>query len=77
VGRQGYRLFFIEGEVLEASASRFQGNTAIFRPRGSAQQLLDTIMLDGWEHHIVLTMGHVAPELAALARLWNIETVAL
>lgn len=77
VGRQGYRLFFIEGEVLEAPSSRFQGNTAIFRPRGSAQQMLDTIMLDGWEHHIVLTMGHVAPELAALARLWNIETVAL
>jgi len=77
VGRQGYRLFFIEGEVLEAPSNRFQGNTAAFRPRSSAHQLLDTIMLNGWEHHIVLTMGHVAPELAALARLWNIEAVAL
>jgi L-arabinose isomerase len=63
--------------VLEAPSNRFQGNTAVFRPRSSARHLLDTIMLNGWEHHIVLTRGHVAPELAALARLWDIETIAL
>jgi L-arabinose isomerase len=51
------------------------GNTAIFRPNGQAQQLLNTIIEDGWEHHVAITAGHIVTELNALASLLGIEAV--
>jgi L-fucose isomerase-like protein len=77
VGPHGYRLLYIEGEVLEVPTNRFMGNTAVFRPLAAASTLLDTIMLDAWEHHMALVPGHIASELAALARLWGIQTTSL
>ncbi len=75
VGPHGYRLLYAEGELLDAPTNRFQGNTAVFRPRGAARALLDRVMLDGWEHHTAIVAGHHAPELAALAELLTIEGV--
>jgi L-fucose isomerase-like protein len=77
VGTHGYRLLYVEGEILEVPANRFMGNTAVFRPQCAASTLLDTIMFGAWEHHMALVPGHIAPELAALARLWGIEAVSM
>jgi L-fucose isomerase-like protein len=73
MGPRGYRLLSVEGELLDESANRFMGNTAIFRPNGEAQHLLKTIMDDGWEHHVAVVAGHIVAELDALARLLGIE----
>lgn len=75
VGSQGYRLLAVEGELLDEPANRFMGNTAVFRPNGEAQLLLNTIMTDGWEHHMVVVAGHIVAELDALAHLLGIEAV--
>lgn len=77
MGPHGYRLLYIDGEVLDVPTNRFMGNTAVFRPVGNARQLLDTIILNGWEHHVAIVAGHVARELAALAHLLGIEAVTL
>jgi len=75
VGPRGYRLLTVAGELLDEPVNRFMGNTAVFRPSGKAQQLLDTIMTDGWEHHVAIVAGHFVAELNALARLLGIEAV--
>ncbi|HCI81947.1 MAG TPA: hypothetical protein DHW02_19910 [Ktedonobacter sp.] len=76
-GPHGYRLLFCNGTILDEPDNRFMGNTGVFRPEQSAQHLLDTIMRDGWEHHVAVVAGHIAQELAALAQLLHIEVVAL
>ena len=75
VGREGYRLLAIEGELIDEPANRFMGNTAIFHPNGDAQGLLNTIMVDGWEHHMAIVAGHIGAELDALAYLLSIEVI--
>jgi L-fucose isomerase-like protein len=75
VGPRGYRLLAIDGELLDEPSNRFMGNTAVFRPKGEAQQLLNTIIEDGWEHHMAIVTGHIVAELDALARLLGIEAV--
>jgi L-fucose isomerase-like protein len=75
VGPRGYRLLAVNGEVLDEPGNRFMGNTAVFRPEGEAQQLLNTLIEDGWEHHVALVAGHSVAELGALARLLGIEAV--
>lgn len=77
VGPRGYRLLFCNGEIVDEAENRFMGNTGVFRPAQSARRLLDTIMHEGWEHHVAVVAGHIAPELAALAQLLHIEAVAL
>lgn len=76
-GPNGYRLLFCHGEIMDEPENRFMGNTALFRPSHSARHLLDTIMNDGWEHHVAVVAGHIAPELAALAQLLHIEAVTV
>jgi L-fucose isomerase-like protein len=77
VGSHGYRLLYSGGEILDEATNRFTGNTAVFRPQGDARRLLDTIILGGWEHHVAVVAGQIAPELDALAQVLGIETVAV
>ncbi len=77
VGPHGYRLLYLDGEVLDEPVNRFAGNTAVFRPAGKARRLLDTIMLGGWEHHVAIVAGHIVRELEALARLLDIEAITV
>ena len=72
-----YRLLYAGGEVRAASANRFQGNTAAFRPAGEARRLLDTMLLGGWEHHVAIVAGDVTGELEVLARILGIEAVSV
>jgi len=77
VGPRGYRLLIVEGTVLDEPVNRFMGNTAAFRPQGQAQQLLKTILMDGWEHHVAIVAGHISTELDAIAHMLGIEAVHL
>ncbi|WP_376796312.1 hypothetical protein [Thermogemmatispora sp.] len=77
VGPDGYRLLYVEGEILDEPVNRFAGNTAVFRPITAARSLLDRLILDGWEHHVAFVAGHQAQALEALAELLQIEGVAL
>lgn len=77
VGPHGYRLLYLDGEVLDEPANRFMGNTAVFRPAGKARHLLDTILLGGWEHHVAFVAGHIVQELATLAQLLGIEAITV
>ncbi len=76
-GPSGYRLLCAEGTLLDEPTNRFMGNTAYFQPRGKANQLLDTIMHDGWEHHVAIVAGHLQAELTALAQLLKLEIVTI
>lgn len=76
-GPNGYRLLCAEGTLLDEQTNRFMGNTAYFQPQGAANQLLNTIMHDGWEHHVAIVAGHLTAELTALAQLLNIESVTI
>ncbi len=76
-GPEGYRLLTVEGEVLDRPRNRFAGNTAYFRPTGSAGTVLDTIMSGGWEHHVAFVAGHLHGELKALAQLLGIGFTAV
>ncbi|WP_052889334.1 hypothetical protein [Thermogemmatispora carboxidivorans] len=77
VGPRGYRLLYVEGELLDEPVNRFAGNTAVFRPGCAARQVLDTLIEGGWEHHVAFVEGHQAAALEALAELLEIEQVAL
>nr|BBH92050.1 fucose isomerase [Thermogemmatispora argillosa] len=77
VGAGGYRLLYVEGELLDEPVNRFAGNTAVFRPTCHARQVLDTLIAGGWEHHVAFVAGHQAEALEALAELLAIERVAL
>lgn len=75
VGPDGYRLLWEEGALLDLPDNRFAGNTALFRPDGSAQGLLDELILGGWEHHLAVVEGRIGAELNALAQMLGIELV--
>lgn len=77
IGPHGYRLFWEEGEILDVPNNRFAGNTALFRPDSSARQLLDRLILGGWEHHVVLVEERIGAELTDLASLLGIELVRM
>jgi L-fucose isomerase-like protein len=74
-GPDGYRLFFVEGELLDTPENRFQGNTAVFRPQDSAPDLLDGIIIGGLEHHVAVVAGHLASESRALSEILGIGTM--
>ena len=77
VGPRGYRLLCTEGEILDEPINRFAGNTALFRPESAASTLLDTIMHDGWEHHVAIVAGHLHAELTEFAQLLNLEVTSV
>ena len=72
----GFRLLAVEGEILDVPENRFQGNSAVFRPLGSAKSLLDTMMAQGLEHHVIFAEGSYMQELEFLAHMWNIPIVS-
>jgi L-fucose isomerase-like protein len=60
------RLVIGSGEMLSADKP-FNGTSGIFKPSGSAQQFLDTLIYEGLEHHISLTYGQYTRELQTFA----------
>jgi L-fucose isomerase-like protein len=69
-----YRLMLGMGEALE-SPLLFNGNTAEIKPDGEAKKLLDTVIYGGFEHHMVMIYGNVAPQLAAWAEFNGMDVI--
>jgi L-fucose isomerase-like protein len=75
-GDGAYRLVVGGGEMLAAPMS-FTGTSGVIRFDRPAQDVLDTIMAEGLDHHISLTYGDYVPELLALAEMWELPVLRL
>jgi L-fucose isomerase-like protein len=71
-----YRLVIGSGEMLRAPM-RFSGTSGLLRFDGRAGDVLDTIMMEGLEHHISITYGDHVPALQVLARMLNVPVLRL
>jgi L-fucose isomerase-like protein len=71
-----FRLVVGGGEVLKAPIS-FTGTSGVIRFDSSAQDVLDTILGEGLEHHLALTYGDHLESLLALARMLDIPVLHL
>lgn len=74
--QEGFRLVIGTGEMLSADKP-FNGTSGIFKPSGTAQQFLDTLIRQGLEHHISLTYGHYTRELQAFAEWIGLQYLYL
>ena len=72
----GLRLVVGKGEMLAAPPS-FSGTSGVLRFDRPAQEVFETIMSQGLEHHISLTYGDYVPALLALAELLELPVLPM
>jgi L-fucose isomerase-like protein len=71
-----YRLVIGGGEMIKAPPS-FTGTSGTLRFDSGAQQVMDTIMNEGLEHHLAITYGDHTETLLALGRMLNLKILSL
>lgn len=71
-----FRLVFGGGEVIQAPIS-FSGTSGVVRFDSPAQQVLDTMLGQGLEHHLALVYGDYTGALDALAAMLGFSTLRL
>jgi L-fucose isomerase-like protein len=71
-----YRLVVGNGQVLRAPKS-FSGTSGLIQFDAPANEILNTIIGEGLEHHISLTYGDHIPALLAFADLLDIQVLSL
>jgi L-fucose isomerase-like protein len=71
-----YRLVVGAGEMQHAPMS-YSGTSGVLRFDRPAQEVLDTIMAEGLDHHISLTYGDHLDALLALARLLELPVLRI
>lgn len=71
-----YRLVIGSGEVVQAPIS-FTGTSGVIRFDSPAQDVLNTILGEGLEHHLALTYGDHVNVLLAFARMVNVPVLRL
>lgn len=71
-----FRLVIGAGEMVKAPPS-FTGTSGTVRFDSGAQQVMDTIMNEGLEHHISLTYGDHIETLTTLARMLGLPVLQL
>lgn len=76
VGPAGYRLVVGAGEIVRAPR-RFSGTTGVLRCERPAAAVLDTILMEGLEHHLTLTYGDHVPVLLSLAKMLQLPVLRL
>jgi L-fucose isomerase-like protein len=74
--RQGLRIVAGKGNMLSAPLS-FSGTSGVMRFENSAENVLDTILREGLEHHVAITYGDYKDELVYLARLLKLPLLEL
>ncbi len=72
----GYRLLCISGEGIDTTQF-IKGTPLNVRFRRPAMQLVETLVENGFEHHYVLCHGDISKELKLLAKILNLEFMAL
>lgn len=71
-----YRLVIGTGEMIRAPLS-FGGTSGVLRWDRPAQDVLDTVLGEGLEHHLALTYGDHEAALLALAKLLDLPVLRL
>ncbi len=71
-----YRLVVGSGTMLRAPLS-FSGTSGVLRFDRPVDQVLDTILQEGLEHHFSLTYGDHSPALFALGRMLDLPVLCL
>lgn len=71
-----YRMLVTTGEALRIGPI-VKGTVAQVRTDASAKKLMDTLIYDGWEHHLTMIYSDISAELEQLCRILNIECVRL
>jgi L-fucose isomerase-like protein len=71
-----YRLLVTGGESLPTEMI-VRGAMTVVKFDAPARQVLDTILLGGWEHHVSMVYGDVQDELVEVARQLGIEAVRI
>lgn len=66
-----YQLVVGSGEMIRAPQS-FSGTSGLLRFDKPAEEIIDTLLHEGLEHHISLTYGNYLPEICALANILDI-----
>jgi len=75
-GSEGFRMLVLRGEALD-TPNRFWGTSVEVRMEGPVQDVLDTVICNGFEHHFSLVWKDVAAELVGLCSLLDIPSVTL
>ena len=72
----GFRMLIFRGEALD-TPNRFTGTSVDVRLEKPAQEVLDTVIYGGFEHHFSLVWKDIAAELVELCSLMDIPFVTL
>ncbi len=71
-----FRFLVVSGEILDRP-KQFFGTSLVFRPRGSAEEIVRRTVREGWEPHYAVLYGDAAEPLAFLADMLGLEAVIL
>jgi len=74
--REGFRMLVLRGEALD-TPNRFWGTSVEVRMERPVQDVLDTVIYHGFEHHFSLVWKDVAAELLDLSSVLDIPSVTL
>jgi len=67
-----FRFFILKGEILD-KPKQFSGTSVVVKVQRDVNELISTMVTDGWEPHFVVIYGDVSTELELLATILNIE----
>ena len=71
---KGYRMLIMRGEVLDRP-QQFAGTSGEVRLGGNAREIVQALMLEGFEPHYAIVYADIAEELKALSKRLGIEAV--
>lgn len=75
--QQQFRILAINVEILDKKVQLRRAGGWAHTLNRPAREVVQTMLDDGWEHHVVLTYGDVLPELRAIARFTGIPLTEL
>ncbi len=75
--KQQFRILAISVEVLNKKVHLRRAGAWVKTVKQPARDVVQTMLDDGWEHHVVLTHGDVIPELRAISRFTGIPLTEL
>lgn len=75
--KQQFRILAISVEILDKKVQLRRAGAWAKTVKQPARDVVQTMLDDGWEHHVVLTYGDVLPELRAISRFTGISLTEL
>lgn len=75
--KQQFRILAISVEILDKKVQLRRAGAWVKTVKQPARDVVQTMLDDGWEHHVVLTYGDVIPELRAISRFTGIPLTEL